>query len=209
MIRDPQRKNITFNPVTLVPKEEERNRESVLSNDQISKILETIDSLDKRYSHLKDIVVIGLNTGMRIGEILKMKKDPKEVTINFVIKPILTRLLKENKRSLYVLTNPKRGSHYTTIQNSWNSVLEKTGLNMGRVAGVSKFRAHDMRHTAASRLAESGVSISIIAKYLGHLNERTSFRCIHPSNEKMAEVSNVLGKNLFAPTVVTTPEDNP
>ena len=39
------------------------------------KIINAIEESDRRYQHLKDMVKIALNTGMRQGEILGMKKN--------------------------------------------------------------------------------------------------------------------------------------
>jgi len=150
---------------------------------------------DKRYDHLKDMVKIALNTGMRQGEILAMEKDwinlkegliivprhsqkrkkkEKRVPINSEIRPIVVRLLRKNKGSEYLFVNPKAEGRYTTIQNSWNSILEKAGLK-GK-PGVDKLRFHDLRHTAATNLARKGKDIKFIAQYLGHSDVRTSAR---------------------------------
>jgi integrase len=63
------------NPVSLVQFFEEIQKERVLTVDEVERILKAIDESDIRYQHLKDIVKIGLNTAMRQGEILKMKKS--------------------------------------------------------------------------------------------------------------------------------------
>jgi integrase len=166
---------------------------------------------DNRYNHLKDVVVISLNTAMRQGEIYKMEKDwidikngiinvprkaqkrkkkDKRVPINSAIKPIIKRLLKENNESKYLFVNPKTGKRYTSVQNSWNGILKKAGLK-GK-PGVDKLRLHDLRHTAATNLARAGKDIKFIAQYLGHTDVKTSARYIHYSDEDLKEGAEVL-----------------
>ncbi|MCD4727787.1 MAG: site-specific integrase, partial [Pirellulales bacterium] len=180
LIKDPKRKNIYFNPVTTIRKERESERTDVFTNEQINKILETIDAKGKRYAHLKEIVLVALYTGARIGEILnmekawvnldqgiitvprhaqKVKKEPKRMPISFTIRPILAKRLKESEKCKYVFINPKTGDRFKSVKNAWNGVIKKAGLSEGRYAGVSRFRCHDLRHTAATRLAETGANM--------------------------------------------------
>jgi len=62
------------NPVSLVTFFKEIQKERVLTYEEEDKIVNTIEKSDKRYNHLKDMVKIALNTGMRQGKILAMKK---------------------------------------------------------------------------------------------------------------------------------------
>jgi len=80
------------------------------------------------------------------------------------IRPILKRHLKANKGCKYLFVNPKTGTRFTDIKNSWNGILKKAGLN-GK-PGVDKIRFHDLRHTAATKLARAGKDMKFIAQYL-------------------------------------------
>lgn len=120
-----------MNPVSLVTLFDEVEKDRVLKPAEFEKILETIDSLDVRYQHLKDFVVVGLNTAMRQDEILGMKQawvdlkagiinvpreaqkrkiKPKRVPINSILRPILAQRIKENRGSEYVFVNSKTGT---------------------------------------------------------------------------------------------------
>lgn len=192
------------NPVSLVTLFEEIQKERVLTVEEEIKILTALDEADKRYSHLKDMVVIALNTAMRQGEILKFekawvdmaegiitvprhsqkrKKKAKRIPINSALLPVISRLMKQNPGSEYLFVNPKTGTRYTTIQNSWDGILKKAGL-FGK-AGVDKIRFHDIRHTAATNLARAGMDMKFIAQYLGHADVRTSARYIHYNDEDL------------------------
>jgi len=214
------------NPVALVTLFEEVEKERILTPEEEQKIMQAIDESDKRYKHLKEMVVIAINTAMRQGEILKMeknwinlevgiinvprfamkrKKKNKRVPINSAIKPILKRWLKRNKESIYLFVNPKTGTRYTSIHNSWNSILKKAGL--GGKPGVDKLRLHDLRHTAATNLARAGKDIKFIAQYLGHTDVKTTARYIHYSDEDLKEGAEILAQvpsKFTAPKIVSS-----
>jgi len=213
---------VNRNPVSLVTLFEETQKDRVLTPDETVRIFEAIDEADIRYRHLRDILIIGLNTAMRSGEILGMKKSwvdlkngvivvpkgsqkrkkkDKRVPINSALKPVIGRLMRENKGSKYLIVNPKTGTRFTTIQNGWNGILKKAGI-LGK-PGVDKLRIHDIRHSAATNLARAGKDMKFIAQYLGHSDVRTSARYVHYSDDDLKEGSEVLAQ---VPSKVTTPK---
>ncbi len=215
-------KKAKMNPVSLVTFFEEVQKERVLTYEEEQKILIAIDGSDKRYSHLKDIVLIALNTAMRKGEILGIKKGwidlkqgiinipkysmkrkskDKRVPINSVTQSIIKRLLSKNTLSEYLFVNPKTGTRFTAIQNSFDSIIKKAGL--GGKPGVDKIRFHDLRHTAATRLAVAGKDMKFIAQYLGHTDVRTSARYVHYSDEDLKRGAEILAE---VPSIFTTPK---
>ncbi len=213
---------VNKNPVSLVTLFEETQKERVLTLDETERIFKAIDEADKRYKHLKDIVIIGLNTAMRSGEIMgakkswvdlknsvivvpkgsqKRKKKDKRVPINSVLIPVIRRLMRDNKGSEYLIVNPRTGTRFTTIQNGWDGILKKAGI-LGK-PGVDKLRIHDIRHSAATNLARAGKDMKFIAQYLGHSDVRTSARYVHYSDDDLKEGSEVLAQ---VPSKFTTPK---
>lgn len=185
----------------------------MLTIDEEDRIIEAIENLDIRYQHLKDMIIMALNTGARQGEILKMeqswidlnegiiviprkaqkrKKKDKRVPVNSDIRPIIERLFKQNKGNEYLFVNPKTGSRYTNIQKSWNMILKKAGLS-GK-PGVDKVRFHDLRHTAATKLARVGKDMKFLAQYLGHSDVRTTARYAHYNDEDLKEGGEILAR---------------
>jgi integrase len=208
------------NPVSLVTFFEEIQKDRILTPHKQLKILAVIDESGKRYWHLKDIVIIALNSAMRLGEILgmekgwvnlregiivvprqamKRKKKDKRVPINSAIRPIIQRLMRKNRDSKFLIINPKTGKRFTSIDNSWNRVLKKAGIN-GK-PGVDKLRFHDLRHTAATNLARAGKDMKFIAQYLGHADVRTTARYVHYSDEDLKDGAEILAQ---VPSDLTT-----
>jgi integrase len=66
-----------------------------------------------------------------------------------------------------------------------------------RRAGLGGLGFHDLRHTAATRMVESGANIVAISKMLGHSDIKTTMRYTHPEDslkDALESLSNV-GQN--------------
>ena len=72
----------------------------------------------------------------------------------------------------HVFTGP-RGARLTKPQ------LETGWRRVRTLAGISDFRWHDLRHTAASFLAQSGASLLEIGAVLGHRSPSVTARYAH------------------------------
>ncbi len=144
------------------------------------------------------IVGLAINTGMRRGEILKLKwedvdfengiiyieasssknKCHREIPMNsFVIKTL--EELKKNARSPYVFCKPG-GCFLGSIRKSYATALEK--------ANIKDFRFHDLRHTFCSQLVNSGVDIYTVMELAGHKSIKMTMRYAHltPNQKKVA-----------------------
>jgi integrase len=64
--------------------------------------------------------------------------------------------------------------------------LRKQHARAVRRAGISPaFRMYDLRHTFATRAAQAGVPIPVLAAILGHSDVRMTMRYIHPQEDAM------------------------
>jgi integrase len=77
----------TKNPASFVHFFEEVQKERILTPAEEEKIVEEIEKSDKRYAQLKDMITVALNTGMRQGEILAMKKSWINLREGLIIVP--------------------------------------------------------------------------------------------------------------------------
>lgn len=77
----------------------------------------------------------------------------------------------------YVIPNPKTRQPYVSVFCSWNTAR--------KAAGLPEVRMHDLRHSFASNLVNSGRSIYEVAKVLGHTQLKTSQRYSHLSQETL------------------------
>ena len=145
--------------------------------------------------HLKPILITALNTGMRKGEILSLKwsnvdfdnnmliidalnnksKRVKRVPLNYVMSTMLKQLKLKNQKLSEDVFLSDEGRPLKDVKTAF--------LNACRRADIHGLRLHDLRHTAGTRMVESGVSIVAISKILGHSSiEITMERYLHPED---------------------------
>ena len=187
------------NPVRKVKFFKENNeRLRYLEKDEIVRLLAAC------HKHLKPIVVVALNTGMRRGEILTLqwsdcdfKRDiiylkntkngePREVPMNTQVKAALVAV-KKHPRSDYIFYN-KDGSRIQAVKRSFFTALTKSDIN--------NFRFHDLRHTFASHLVMSGVDLNTVRELLGHKSIAMTLRYSHLSPDHKKRAVDVLSERM-------------
>jgi integrase len=141
-----------------------------------------------RRAHLRLIVLIALNTGMRRGEILRLRKqdvnfhrglihvtqtkidEDRDVPMNeMLMNELMAHCANLTTDHLFVW--PRTGKPIDDLKTSFTRACEK--------AKIEDLRFHDLRHTAATRMAEAGVDPFTIAEILGHKNITTTARYSH------------------------------
>jgi integrase len=107
----------------------------------------------------------------------KTKAARRTLTLTSESKTILGRRL--DGKSRWVFPSPRKpGAHVGSLDGSHNRVLKKTGL---------AFVQYDLRHSFATRLAESGVDLPTLASILGHSSIRCVMRYVHPTEAHQRE----------------------
>ena len=82
----------------------------------------------------------------------------------------------------YVFVNAKTGKHYTHIRHAWHRLRKEAGLPW--------LRLHDLRHTYASMLVNSGQSLYVVQQCLGHADSRVTQRYAHLSSKSLQDAAN-------------------
>jgi len=77
----------------------------------------------------------------------------------------------------YVVPNPETLEPFVNVHYSWNTARVK--------AMLPEVRMHDLRHSMASNLVNSGRSIYEVSKILGHSQLKTSERYAHLAHETL------------------------
>lgn len=172
---------------------------------------EIVKLLTKCSGHLKPIVVVALNTGMRKSEILNLKwcnvdfrrgiiylldtknGERREIPMNEQVKTALIRT-KKHYGSSYIFCN-KNGEPYRDIKKSFLTAVKKVG--------ILNFRFHDLRHTFASHLVMSGVDLNTVRELLGHKSLEMTLRYSHLSPDHKKRAVDVLGRRM---DTIWTPE---
>ena len=86
----------------------------------------------------------------------------------------------------YLLPNPDTLKPYSQIHKAWN--------NARIAAGLPDMRMHDLRHSMASNMVNSGRSIYEVAKVLGHSQLKTTQRYAHLSQQTLLDAVDAAAK---------------
>jgi integrase len=189
------------NPCCRVKMERENNaRDRILSHDEEVRVLEICPPW------LREIVIFALDTGAREGEILGLTMKSvdlfqRAVTIlqsktgQYKTVPLTSRVFELLKSKAKV-----KHLHHDLVFPSENG-SRITGSNLGRAfrnalkkTKIEDFRFHDLRHTFASRLAQGGIDLYLIQKYLGHQDPRMVQKYSHHSIESLRRGIEVLDR---------------
>jgi integrase len=152
--------------------------------------------------HLRPIVVMGLNTGMRRAEMLGLTwADIDLATRSITLRrtksnrlrviPINQTLYEELQRlpphlhSPYVFCNDN-GKPFSEVRRAFQTACHR--------AGIAGFRFHDLRHTFASHLVMNGVNLRAAQQLLGHQDIRMTLRYNHLSQEHLQEAVGTLDR---------------
>ncbi len=210
------------NPLTGVKQlKGEKEKMWVLTDEEESKLLEECGKRPqyrrngKRHRYLRDLVEFAINTGMREGEIFRLKKtdihtgksyvvatdtknhEDRNVPINDTAKEIIKRQL-ENNLSEYLFCNSKN-KKITVLTNAFWTAVDDAGLYRferdikGEKVKI-RFRFHDCRHTFGSRIGMNGADLKTIMEIMGHKTEKMSLRYQHPTTEHKLDVVKALDK---------------
>lgn len=77
------------------------------------------------------------------------------------------------KHQPYLFINTRTGNRLTTISKTWDRLRKE--------AGFPKLKLHQLRHSFASYLLNSGEDIMIVSRILGHADITTITRYLHAS----------------------------
>jgi integrase len=96
----------------------------------------------------------------------------------------------ELKRNPYIISGKIEGKHLIGLQKIWERIRKQ--------ADLEHVRLHDLRHAWASIAAQSGESLYLIGKVLGHTDQQTTQRYAHVDQTHQQAVSNRTAETLQA-----------
>ena len=179
------------NPVAYVALARERN-------DRV-RFLDTVEIdclLEAACPHLRPIILTALHTGMRRGEILRLRWSSVDFT-QVVIWVEESKngegrhvpMSDELRRVLGALPSRGRGEYVfpspVAIRNGGEARpltdIKTAFLRAVREAGIEDFRFHDLRHTFASHLVMKGADLNTVRELLGHKSLKMTLRYAHLS----------------------------
>ena len=189
---------VTKNPTSGVPLFKENNkRERYLSVEETRRLHAAV--LESANSQLRFIVPMLLLTGARKREVLDARWEnfdlirrqwriplskngkARHVPISNELAQLL-QMVPRFEGCGYVVPNPKTLSPFVSFFHSWNTARTQ--------AGLEDLRVHDLRHSFASFLINSGRSLYEIQQILGHAQVHTTQRYAHLSQTTLLDAAN-------------------
>lgn len=158
--------------------------------------------------HLRPLVLVALNTGLRRGELLGLKwadvnlagkvltvtaasaksGHTRRVPLNIEALNTLERWhVRQDKPKGDAIVFPGHdGERMARIDTAWGSLMT--------LAGLKDFRLHDCRHHFASKLVQAGVDLYTVKELLGHSEIAMTERYSHLAPDNLrAAVEKVAG----------------
>lgn len=195
------------NPVVGIERYQEEKRDRWLNGEELNRLWIVLDQYP---THLTAYVFkLLILTGARKGEALQATWDQFDLEKGVWTKP--SHLTKQKKKehlplsekavdvlqvvrklipkgSVYVFPGRIEGEHLKEVKTFWRSALKK--------AKLENIRIHDLRHTHASHLVSSGLSLSIVGKLLGHTQASTTHRYAHLADGPLREAVELFGSKI-------------
>lgn len=187
---------------SLISLSRERERERILSSDEEARLLDACAHPSR--CHILPLVIAALDTGCRQGELLKLvwsdvDFDRGTITIRaFNTKTMRERIVGITPRLRETLLTIQPGQRrasdrvFGLSDNAWFSA-KRAWTTARRIAKLTDVRFHDLRHTAASRLAQH-MSLSEVGKILGHREPRTTWRYANTDESTISRAAAILHK---------------
>ncbi|PWK44818.1 phage integrase [Pseudomonas sp. OV226] len=153
--------------------------------------------------HLKPMVLISLNTGMRRGELFGLTwpmvnfqsktitvggdtaktSETRHIPMNAEVFSTLKAWKDQSGESAFVFPGLE-GGRMEDVKSAWLKLLQE--------ACISGFRWHDMRHDFASRLVMAGVPLNTVRDLLGHTDIKMTLRYAHLAPDVKAAAVDLL-----------------
>lgn len=167
---------LTRNPFemgdSLISAAEESRRTRILTRAEETRLLELCI---RERAHLRPLVIVAVDTGMRRGELLKLRWPDVDFNARLITVQAMnsktarervigmTGRVYEELRRLREVAPPDQGTTVlglTDFKRSWERALE--------LAEVVDFRFHDLRHSAGTRMIAAGRPPVEVMRVLGH-----------------------------------------
>jgi integrase len=192
------------NPCKGVPLMEENNKkERYLSTEEAKRLYESVCRSENQM--LRYVVPMLILTGARKREVLDAKWEdfdiPRRTWRIPMTKTGKARHVPLNDGALQILAtmprdlhcpwafaNPDTGKPYVSIFHSWDTARQR--------ADLADVRLHDLRHSFASLLINSGRTLYEVQHILGHTQVKTTQRYAHLSQDTLLAAANAATRAL-------------
>jgi len=208
-------KNPMHRGKSLVSVADEQKRERVLSFEEENRLLAACgerittymrkgkqvtatDSGEKR-RHLRAIIIAAIDTGMRKGELLKLKWRDVDFDNRIInVQAFNTKTLKAREVGISARLLLELESLFNQSPKDIDALVfglkdvKKSFEGVRREAGLPDVRFHDLRHTHATRLIACHIPVAEVARTLGHQQLTTTYRYTNQTKEATRRITDAI-----------------
>lgn len=179
------------NPVRAVQSKPVNNaRQRYVTAEEGARLIKAAET--SRNPQLAAIVQLLLLTGMRVSELLSARWADVDLDRRTLFVPTsktgrsryvplaqaAVNVIETLAPGEFLFPNPRDpAKHLTTIKHGWQTARD--------AAGLQDLRIHDLRHSAASFMVNSGIDLFAVGKVLGHANVASTARYSHLANDTL------------------------
>ena len=147
--------------------------------------------------HLKPMVILSMNTGIRQGALFSLRwsnvdfdkatltiqgeqaksGSTRHIPLNSYVLTIMRQWKQQSNSITYVFPG-KANKQLTNVRKAWKNLLIK--------AKITHFRWHDLRHHFASKLVMNRIDLNTVRELLGHSDMKMTLRYAHLAPEHKA-----------------------
>lgn len=195
------------NPVKGIERYHEEKRDRWLNEQELNQLWEVLNRHpEHKASYAFKLLIL---TGARKNEVFQATWDQFNLEEGVWIKP--SHITKQKKRehlplsekaievlqdlkklthdqSSYLFPGKINGKPLQDVRGFWEKML--------KLANLKDIRIHDLRHTHASHLVSSGLSLTIVGKLLGHTQAATTQRYAHLADEPLRQAAELFGSKV-------------
>lgn len=146
---------------------------------------------------MRDMIVLSLHTGMRLGEIMRLRRPDVDLThglihildrdgkpggvvyLNRLTRGLAERRLAEQTENPLFFVPPAGGRMRENMSQRFKELVDRLGFNAGIEDPRQRVVFHTLRHTFASWLALAGTDIYMIMKLMRHKTISMTMRYAH------------------------------
>lgn len=181
------------NPARGIPRKPLNNaRERFLSAAEAARLrIAVAESKNPQLQHIAGLLLL---TGARLRELLDAKWEnvdlerkswliptsktgkPRHVPLSAAAVAIV-EALPRYKNCPWLIPNPDTLKPFVSIKHGWQEAIKR--------AKLPGLRLHDLRHSAASFMVNSGVDLFAVGKVLGHASYQSTQRYSHLANDTL------------------------
>lgn len=190
------------NPVKGIERYLEEKRDRWLTTEELKVLWKVLDEYSNQLA--ANIFKLLILTGARKGELIHATWEQFDLEKGVWTKPShltkqkkkehlplstealeILKTMKAQASSLFLFPGKVEGKSIQEIKKAWDTIRKKSGF--------PDLRIHDLRHTHASHLVSSGLSLSIVGKLLGHTQASTTQRYAHLADEPLRQAAQLFG----------------